>query len=357
MRLDQLLDGSGLPARVLRGEGTASAVEIADLAFDNRLVEPGTLFFCVRGHTADGHDFAPAAVEAGAAALVVDHELDLDVPQVLVADTRRAMAPLAAAFFGEPSRELRMVGVTGTNGKTTTAFLTRTILEAAGMSCGLLGTVKQVVGGVEEPVVRTTPEAIDLQRTFRRMLDAGDRACVIEVSSHALVLGRADAIAFDVAAFTNLTQDHLDFHADMEDYFAAKRLLFEPDPGGAGIAPEAAAINVDDPYGAGLLAELRAAGRAALDLVLGGGGRRRPERPPRLLRRDRLPVRAAHLGWVGPRRRRSASRATSTSRTRSPRWAARARWESTSTSPPRRSPAPSPSRAGWSRSTKGRTSG
>jgi len=254
MRLDQLLDGLGLPARIVRGEGET---EIADLAFDSRRVEPGALFFCVRGASSDGHDFAPGAVADGAAALVVERELDLDVAQVLVEDARRAMGPLAARFFGEPSRELRMVGITGTNGKTTTAFLARSILEAAGLRCGLLGTVKQVVGGVEEDVVRTTPEAIDLQRTFRRMLDAGDRACVMEVSSHALVLGRADAIAFDVAAFTNLTQDHLDFHADMEDYFQAKRLLFLPPPDGPILRPGAAVVNVDDGAGARLLEEVR----------------------------------------------------------------------------------------------------
>lgn len=265
MRLEQL--SAGLPARILG----AGATEIADVAFDSSRVVGGTLFFCVRGMNADGHDFAAAAVEAGAAALVVDHELDLDVPQLVVADTRRAMAPLAARFFGEPSRELRMVGITGTNGKTTTAFLTRAILEAAGLPCGLLGTVKQVVGGVEEEVVRTTPEAIDLQRTFRRMLDAGDRACVMEVSSHALALGRADAIAFDVAAFTNLTQDHLDFHSDMDDYFAAKRLLFEPDPAGAGIAPGAAVVNVDDPYGARLAEALYTAGAPALTTFSAAG--------------------------------------------------------------------------------------
>ena len=146
-------------------------------------------------------------------------------------------------------RELRVVGVTGTNGKTTTAFLLREILEAAGRSdCGLLGTVKQVVGGVEEEVERTTPEAIDLQATFRRMLEAGDRACAMEVSSHALSLHRADAIHFEVALFTNLTQDHLDFHADMEDYFLAKRQLFEAGPG-------TAIVNVDDPYGRRLAEE------------------------------------------------------------------------------------------------------
>ena len=259
MDLEQLT--AAVPdARILGAEG---GIEIDDLAFDSRRVEAGTLFVCVPGMSSDGHDFAPAALAAGASALVVERELPIDAPQVLVGDARRAMAPLAARLFGEPSRELRMVGVTGTNGKTTTAFLIREILEAAGMPCGLLGTVKQVVAGAEEPVARTTPEAIDLQRTFRRMLDGGDRACVMEVSSHALSLGRADAIHFDVAAFTNLTQDHLDFHADMGDYFAAKRLLFLPTEGGAGVAPETAVVNADDPYGARLLEELTAAGQPA----------------------------------------------------------------------------------------------
>lgn len=252
MRLDELSAAAG--GRIVRGDG---AEEIEDVAFDSSRVRPGTLFVCVRGMSADGHDFAPAAVEAGASAIVVDHQLDLPAPQILVEDTRRAMAPLASALFGDPSAELIVVGVTGTNGKTTTAFLIREILEDAGLQCGLLGTVKQIVGGAEEEVVRTTPEAIDLQRTFRRMLEGGDRACAMEVSSHALVLGRADAIHFRAAAFTNLTQDHLDFHADMEEYFAAKRMLFAADPGGARLLPGVAAVNLDDPYGARLLSELR----------------------------------------------------------------------------------------------------
>ncbi len=180
---------------------------------------------------------------------MVERELEVEVPQVVVGDARAAMAPLAARFFGDPTAELRVVGVTGTNGKTTTAFLIREVLEAAGISCGLLGTVKQVVGGVEEEVERTTPEAIDLQATFRRMLDAGDRVCAMEVSSHALSLHRADAIDFELALFTNLTQDHLDFHADMEDYFLAKRRLFEAEPG-------TAIVNVDGPYGRRLAEEL-----------------------------------------------------------------------------------------------------
>ncbi len=246
MRLDQLVATSGLAeaARIV-GDPT---VEIGSLAYDSRKAGPGTLFFCVVGEKRDGHEFAAQVVEAGAVALVVERELDVAVPQVVVPSARAAMAPFARTFWGDPTAELKLVGVTGTNGKTTTAYLTREILEAAGIQTGLMGTVKQVVGGEEEPVERTTPEAIDLQETFRRMLEGGDRACAMEVSSHAMVLHRADAIHFDVAVFTNLTQDHLDFHADMEDYFAAKRMLFAADPG-------VRIVNVDDPYGRRLAEE------------------------------------------------------------------------------------------------------
>ncbi|HYJ20920.1 MAG TPA: UDP-N-acetylmuramoyl-L-alanyl-D-glutamate--2,6-diaminopimelate ligase [Solirubrobacterales bacterium] len=221
---------------------------MADLGYDSRKAGIGTLFFCVVGEKVDGHEFAAEVIEAGATGLVVERELEVDVVQVVVPDARAAMAPVAARFFGDPTSELRVVGVTGTNGKTTTAFLIREILEGAGIQTGLLGTVKQVVGGAEESVERTTPEAIDLQGTFRRMLEAGDRACAMEVSSHAMSLHRADAIHFEVALFTNLTQDHLDFHADMEDYFLAKRKLFEAEPG-------TAIVNVDDPYGRRLAEE------------------------------------------------------------------------------------------------------
>jgi UDP-N-acetylmuramoyl-L-alanyl-D-glutamate--2,6-diaminopimelate ligase len=243
MRLDELV-AAVEGARIVGDPG----VEVTSLAYDSRRVEAGTLFFCVPGEKADGHDFGPGAVAAGAVALLVERELAVAVPQVVVADARAAMAPLAARFYGDPTARLRVVGVTGTNGKTTTAFLVREILEAAALSCGLLGTVKQVVGGAEEEVVRTTPEALELQGTFRRMLEAGDRACAIEVSSHAMSLHRADAIHFEVALFTNLTQDHLDFHADMEDYFRAKRRLFEA-------GPETAIVNVDDAYGRRLAGE------------------------------------------------------------------------------------------------------
>ncbi|HEX6204938.1 MAG TPA: UDP-N-acetylmuramoyl-L-alanyl-D-glutamate--2,6-diaminopimelate ligase [Solirubrobacterales bacterium] len=244
MRLDELV--AEVPGARIVGD---ASVEVKELAYDSRKVEPGTLFFCVVGEKVDGHEFGARAVEEGAVALVVERELtDLEVAQVVVPDSRAAMAPLAARFWGDPTARLQVVGVTGTNGKTTTAFLVREILQAADVYCGLLGTVKQIVGGVEKEVVRTTPEALELQKTFRQMLDGGDEACAMEVSSHALTLHRADAIHFEVAVFTNLTQDHLDFHADMEDYFLAKRKLFEA-------GPEVAIVNVDDPYGRRLAEE------------------------------------------------------------------------------------------------------
>ncbi|HMA27723.1 MAG TPA: UDP-N-acetylmuramoyl-L-alanyl-D-glutamate--2,6-diaminopimelate ligase [Solirubrobacterales bacterium] len=254
MELGELLRASGVAAE-LRGD---ASVEIGDLAYDSGRVGPGTLFFCFAGERTDGHDFAAGAVEAGAAALIVERPLDLDVPQAQVEDARAAMAPIAAIFNGDPTSELTVVGITGTNGKTTTAFLVRHLLEAAGRRCGLLGTVRQVVGGRIEEVERTTPEAIDLQRTFERMLEAGDDACAMEVSSHALVLHRADAIHLAVKVFTNLSQDHLDFHADMEDYFAAKRLLFSGEGGAPLIELEGgiSVINLDDGYGQRLAAEL-----------------------------------------------------------------------------------------------------
>ena len=224
-------------------------MRITGLAFDNRRVEHGDAFFCVPGFTRDGHDFAPDAVARGAAALVVQRPLDLGVPEVVVEDVRSAMAVAAARFYGDPTARLPVVGITGTNGKTTTAFLVRSLLEASGRPCGLLGTVKSVIGGVEHEVVRTTPEAIDLQRTFAAMLEAGDEACAMEISSHALDLRRADGIHVACAVFTNLTQDHLDYHPDMDAYFQAKRLLFSSPLTRARVA------NADDPYGAQLAEE------------------------------------------------------------------------------------------------------
>jgi UDP-N-acetylmuramoyl-L-alanyl-D-glutamate--2,6-diaminopimelate ligase len=234
--------------RDLLGDGPD--VDVVALAYDNRAVKPGTLFFCVPGFTRDGHDFAPDAVARGAAALVVERPLGLGVPEVLVDDVGAALARAAARLHGDPTAELDVVGITGTSGKTTTTHLVRHLLEAAGRQCGLLGGVTSVVGGEERTAVRTTPEAIDLQATFREMLDAGDRACAMEVSSHALELRRADGIHFAVAAFTNLSQDHLDFHPDMESYFAAKERLFTEFDVGRRV------VVVDDPWGRRLAGSL-----------------------------------------------------------------------------------------------------
>ncbi|HVA32298.1 MAG TPA: UDP-N-acetylmuramoyl-L-alanyl-D-glutamate--2,6-diaminopimelate ligase [Gaiellaceae bacterium] len=224
-------------------------VEVRDLAYDARAVTPGALFFCVPGARADGHDFAAEAVERGAVALDVERTLKLPVPQAVVPDARTAMAVAADAFFERPTQELEVAGVTGTSGKTTTAFLLFAILAAAGRRPGLLGTVEARVGGERRGVARTTPEAIDLQRLFREMLDAGDRSCAIEASSHASQLHRLDRVRFASLVFTNLSQDHLDFHGDMESYFQAKRRLFLD-----GGPP--AAVNVGDEYGRRLAAEL-----------------------------------------------------------------------------------------------------
>jgi UDP-N-acetylmuramoyl-L-alanyl-D-glutamate--2,6-diaminopimelate ligase len=247
MRLSELT--AGLASA---NKGSVADVDIEGLAYDSRAVRPGDLFFCVRGFQSDGHEFAPQAVEGGAVALVVERELGLGVPETLVSSSREAMGPIAARFYGDPSAHLRVVGITGTNGKTTTAYLVRALLQAQGIQCGLLGTVTSIVGGRERPVVRTTPEAIDLQADFRAMLEGGDRACAMEVSSHALELGRSDAIHFAAAVFTNLSRDHLDFHATMEDYFLAKRRLFTQ-------GPPVCVLNAADPYGRRLSEELAGA--------------------------------------------------------------------------------------------------
>ncbi len=246
-----------MTVRELLGDGPA--VEVGGLAYDNRSVTPGTLFFCVPGFTRDGHDFAPDAVSRGAAALVVARPLELGVPEVQVEDVRAAMAVAAARFHGDPTARLPVVGITGTNGKTTTAFLVRALLESSGRQTGLLGTVTSVVAGQERPTVRTTPEAIDLQRTFREMLDGGDTACAMEISSHALELRRADGIHVAVAVFTNLTQDHLDFHPSMEEYFLAKRRLL------ASPLTHVRLINSDDEWGRRLIEEFPDSTTFAID--------------------------------------------------------------------------------------------
>lgn len=238
--------------------GAPGSVPIADLAYDARAVGPGTLFVCVPGRRADGHDFAREATERGAVALVVERPLDVRVPQLVVDDARTAMAVAADVFFGRPTRELEVAAVTGTNGKTTTAFLLYSILAAAGRRPGLLGTVEMRVGGERRSVTRTTPEAIDLQRTFRELLDAGDRSCAMEASSHAAELKRLVGTRFQALVFTNLSQDHLDFHGTLAAYYDAKRRLFvEPDVDGN---RPPAAVNVGDAHGRRLADELRGLG-------------------------------------------------------------------------------------------------
>jgi UDP-N-acetylmuramoyl-L-alanyl-D-glutamate--2,6-diaminopimelate ligase len=250
MRLGDLVDAPLAPQ--------AAGVDITHLAFDNRDVRPGTLFFAVPGFTRDGHDFAADAVERGASALVVQRPLELLVPQVQVDDVRAAMAPVAARLHGDPTAAVAVAGVTGTNGKTTSCFLIRELLEAGGIQTALLGTVKAVIGGQEATLERTTPEAIELQAAFARMRAAGDQACAMEASSHALALHRVDAIHWAAALFTNLTQDHLDFHPTMEDYFLAKRRLFE-------VCEGVRVVNVDDPYGRRLAQEFPDAVTFAID--------------------------------------------------------------------------------------------
>jgi UDP-N-acetylmuramoyl-L-alanyl-D-glutamate--2,6-diaminopimelate ligase len=248
----------------------SAATEIQELAYDARAAGPGSLFFCVPGQRADGHDFAAEAVASGAVALVVERPLDLPVPQIVVADARVAMAVAADEFFGRPTHELAVAGVTGTAGKTTTAFLLYAVLAAAGRRPGLLGTIETRVDGERRPATRTTAEAIDLQRLFREMLDAGDRSCAMEATSHGSALHRLDRVRFSVLVFTNLDQDHLDFHDGMEDYFDAKRRLFVGDD-----APPAA-VNVGDQYGRRLAAELRDRGTPLLTYGLSDDAEIRP---------------------------------------------------------------------------------
>ena len=252
------LESAVRPVRTLN----AAPAEVTDIAYDTRRVTPGALFACVPGFRRDGHDFAAAAVERGAVALLVERPLPVGVPQLVVAEVRGAMARAADAFFGSPTRALEVAGVTGTNGKTTTAFLVYAILAAGGRRPGLLGTVEARLGGERRAVAHTTPESVDLQRTFAEMVEAGDRSCAMEASSHGSELKRLVGVRFRALAFTNLSREHLDLHGTLEAYFDAKRRLFvEPDL--EGNRPPAA-VNVDDPYGARLAEELMRLGQSPL---------------------------------------------------------------------------------------------
>jgi UDP-N-acetylmuramoyl-L-alanyl-D-glutamate--2,6-diaminopimelate ligase len=225
-------DLAGLAAlRAIRAQGTV----VDSVVHDSRQVIPGSLYACLRGEHFDGHRFAPDAVRGGATALLTDHRLDgLDVAQIVVDDTRLRLGPIAAEVAGHPSRALATVGVTGTNGKTTTAALMASIFDGAGRPCGVVGTLHGA---------RTTPEAPELQATLRGFVDAGRTAAVLEVSSHALAMHRVDGTEFDAVVFTNLGHDHLDLHGSQEEYFRAKARLFSPQFSNLGV------VNVDDPHG------------------------------------------------------------------------------------------------------------
>jgi UDP-N-acetylmuramoyl-L-alanyl-D-glutamate--2,6-diaminopimelate ligase len=227
--------------------GAPRSAPVVDAFSDSREVTSGSVFFCVPGERADGHDHARDAVAAGAVGVVVERWLDLDVPQARVPSVRAAMGAMSAVVHGHPARSLQLVGVTGTNGKTTVTYLLEAILERAGRTSGIIGTTGARVAGTPVPLERTTPEASDLQRLLARMRDGGVAAVAMEVSSHALAQHRVDGMVFDVALFTNLSQDHLDLHGSMEEYFSAKARLFTPDHARRGVA------NADDPWARRLL--------------------------------------------------------------------------------------------------------
>jgi UDP-N-acetylmuramoyl-L-alanyl-D-glutamate--2,6-diaminopimelate ligase len=249
VRLHELLGGDD----VLGWVGDPD-VAITSITHDSRCAVRGGCFACIPGATTDGHDHAPEAVAAGASALLVERDLDLPVSQARVRSVREVLGPAAAAFYGHPSRELHCLGVTGTNGKTTTTYLLEQIVQSAGLRAGVVGTVGARLDGVAVPLARTTPEADDLQALLARMRDEGLRYAALEVSSHALDQHRVDGTWFVAACFTNLTQDHLDYHGSMERYFEAKASLFHPK------RVATAAVNIDDRNGREIERRATAAG-------------------------------------------------------------------------------------------------
>jgi UDP-N-acetylmuramoyl-L-alanyl-D-glutamate--2,6-diaminopimelate ligase len=248
--LQEVLSGRGLSQPETGGQAASPAATVTGIAYDSRAVQPGHVFVALKGLHADGAAFVRQAVERGAIAIVSDRPppSGIGVAWSQVTDARLALAVLAASFHRHPSDEMQVIGITGTNGKTTTAYLIASIFEAAGIRCGVLGTVAYRIADEVRESTHTTPEAPDLQQLLREMVDRGCGACAMEVSSHALALKRVDGTTFSAGVFTNLTRDHLDFHLDMETYFQAKRRLFELLPPGA-----PSLINTDDPKGAALV--------------------------------------------------------------------------------------------------------
>jgi UDP-N-acetylmuramoyl-L-alanyl-D-glutamate--2,6-diaminopimelate ligase len=241
--LHDLLDGVDVSELRSGGAGGARDVDVSSVVHDNREVEPGALFCCIPGQTTDGHAFAAAAVGAGAVALLVEHFVDVDVPQARVPSVRKVLGPLAARFHGEPSRAMRVLGVTGTNGKTTTTHLLESVARAAGDHTGVIGTITARIGDEAVALRHTTPEATDLQALLAAMRDAGAVTIAMEVSSHALDQHRVDATHFAAVCFTNLSHDHLDYHGTLDAYFEAKARLFTTE------FTRRATINIDDSHG------------------------------------------------------------------------------------------------------------
>lgn len=258
------LDGQPVPT----SEPALARVELTGVTHDSRAVRPGMLFVAIPGQRVDGHDFVPAAIEAGAAGVVVERPLaGVAAPQVVVADARRALATAAAWWYGDPSHQLTVVGITGTDGKTTTAYLAVAALEGAGLSTGMIGTIATRIGGRTEAheVHATTPEAPELQAALRAMVDAGDRVAVVETTSHGLALDRVAEVVYDVAILTNVTHEHLELHGSWEAYRDAKLSLFDRLRDAGGVTkpepvPPAAIVNLDDPSAGLFIGTSRGAG-------------------------------------------------------------------------------------------------
>jgi len=264
MQLKTLL--GAIPVREIIGPADRA---VESIAYDSRRVHTNGLFVALRGEKSDGHDFIGQAIEKGATVIVAERaDRTSRATCVVVENTRAAMADLSAKFFNFPARKLKLVGVTGTNGKTTTTFLIKHVCEKAGLRCGLLGTVRYEIGERVLPAARTTPESLDLQELLAQIRDAGCRAAAMEVSSHALAQERTRGLDWEVAVFTNLTQDHLDYHGTMENYFAAKAKLFEQLGQQEKKKKPIAVINVDDRYGQKLIEKID---RFATGRIRGGG--------------------------------------------------------------------------------------
>lgn len=237
----------GLDYEVIKGNEES---KVQNIRYDNRKIEQGDAFVCVKGFKVDGHSFIGDAIKKGARVLIVQEEVSVqeDITIIKVKDTRKALAIMSSNYFGNPKNKLKIIGITGTNGKTTSAFIIKSILEKAGFITGLIGTIANYIGNKKVDAVRTTPESYELHELFKNMVDAGVEYCVMEVSSHSLELDRVYGIQFEEGIFTNLTRDHLDFHKTFENYYNAKFKLFE--------RSNHSIINLDDPYGANIVKDI-----------------------------------------------------------------------------------------------------